>query len=85
MTDNDEPTRAIALIQKLSATSDESGQILVGIKNYLIGHELHKQLYVEHGLIPPVVDIFERHEDVATRQEAGVVLGTLIYGTQAMD
>ncbi|RPA82787.1 ARM repeat-containing protein [Ascobolus immersus RN42] len=80
MSANDDKVRALAFIEQLSATAPDARQTLEDVKNELIGHELQKRLYVELGLIPPLVNIFENHGDISARREASVIIGSMVYG-----
>jgi armadillo repeat-containing protein 8 len=84
MSASDDEVRALAFIQQLSVTTQDARRVLEDIKNELIGHELQKRLYVRLGLIPPLVDIFEKHVDVAARREASVIIGSMVYGMRVM-
>lgn len=92
MTRPEEEAAASALLSRLSNISPSSDpgvilSVLRSMKHSMIGHDQNKQLFIRLGVSKPLTEILGYREENAgdlwseARVEAGIVVGSLAYGT----
>jgi len=67
-------------------SNDEAIQLngLKLLKNSIIGHPDQKHLFLTIGAVPRLVSILTSNKNERVRVEAGVVIGSLAYGGEAL-
>lgn len=96
MTRSEEETNASSLLSRLSNISPASDpgvilSVLRSMKHSMIGHDQNKQLFIRLGVSRTLTEILGYREKNAgdlwsdARVEAGIVVGSLAYGTSPGD